>query len=82
MAAQAWCQHPSGWAVRPPAPRASEAAGEGLPTESHHPQFQLFKEFVDGTLWETALRDEGAEQSWWFFKDTFLRAQELSNPVC
>ena len=26
--------------------------------------FQLFKELVNRTLWETALRDKGAEQSW------------------
>ncbi|GAB0179484.1 hypothetical protein GRJ2_000413700 [Grus japonensis] len=26
--------------------------------------FQLFKELVDGTPWETAVRGEGAEQSW------------------
>ena len=53
-----------------------------MPTESHHPQFQLFKELVDGTLWKTALRDKGAEQSWPLFKDILFRAQELSIPMC
>ncbi|KFV18186.1 hypothetical protein N340_03027, partial [Tauraco erythrolophus] len=43
--------------------------------------FQLFKEFVNGTLWETAPRDKGAEQSWQIFKDTFHRVQELSIPT-
>ncbi|KAK4810519.1 LOW QUALITY PROTEIN: hypothetical protein QYF61_004482, partial [Mycteria americana] len=44
--------------------------------------FQLFKELVDGTPWETALRDKGAEQSWQLFKDVFLRVQELSVLMC
>ena len=44
--------------------------------------FQLFKELVDGTPWEAALRDKGAEQSWQLFKDIFLKAQELSIPIC
>jgi len=44
--------------------------------------FQLFKELVNRTPWETALRDEGAEQSWQIFKDAFHRAQELSVPRC
>ena len=44
--------------------------------------FQLFKELVSRTLWEMALRDRGAEQSWQIFKDAFHRAQELSIPRC
>ena len=44
--------------------------------------FQLFKELVNRTPWETALRDKGAEQSWQIFKDAFHRAQELSIPRC
>ena len=44
--------------------------------------FQLFKELVKRTPWETALRDKGAEQSWQIFKDAFHRAQELSIPRC
>ncbi|KAK4818274.1 hypothetical protein QYF61_009992 [Mycteria americana] len=44
--------------------------------------FQLFKELVNRTPWETALRDKGAEQSWQIFKDTFHTAQELSIPRC
>lgn len=79
---QAWCQNPSGWAVPSPGPCAAEVAGEDLPIESHHPQFQLFKELVDGTLWKSALRHKGAEQTWWLFKEIFLRVQELSILVC
>ena len=44
--------------------------------------FQLFKELVNGTPWETALRDKGAEQSWQIFKDAFHRMQELLIPRC
>ena len=44
--------------------------------------FQLFKELVNRTPWETALRDKGAEQSWQIFKDTFHRMQELLIPRC
>jgi len=40
--------------------------------------FQLFKELLDKAHWETVLRDKGIEQSWQLFKDTFLKAQELS----
>jgi len=43
-------------------------------------KFQLFRELVSRTPWETVLRDRGAEQSWQIFKDTFHRAQELSVP--
>ncbi|KFV09259.1 hypothetical protein N339_03103, partial [Pterocles gutturalis] len=42
--------------------------------------FQLFKELLDGIPWETVLKGIGAEQSWQLFKDTLLRAQELSIP--
>ena len=44
---------------------------------------QLFKELSQwDPSWETALRDEGAEQSWQIFKDAFHRAQELLIPQC
>ncbi|KFQ75677.1 hypothetical protein N337_11763, partial [Phoenicopterus ruber ruber] len=43
---------------------------------------QLFKELVNRTPWETALRDKGAEQSWQLFKEAFHRVQELSTPRC
>ncbi|KAM6317421.1 uncharacterized protein O3Q21_008449 [Podargus strigoides] len=45
-------------------------------------KFQLFKELVNRTPWETALKDKGAEQSWLIFKEAFHRAQELSIPRC
>ena len=35
-------------------------------------RFQVFKEQVDGTPWETVLRDKGAEGSWQLFKAVFL----------
>jgi len=44
--------------------------------------FQIFKELVSMTPWETALRDRGVEQSWQIFKDAFHRAQKLSVPRC
>ncbi|KFZ48948.1 hypothetical protein N338_11822, partial [Podiceps cristatus] len=44
--------------------------------------FQLFKEIVRRTPWETVLRDRGAEQSWQIFKEVIRRAQELSIPRC
>ncbi|KFQ75511.1 hypothetical protein N337_12410, partial [Phoenicopterus ruber ruber] len=44
--------------------------------------FQLFKELVSRTPWETALRDKVAGQSWQIFKDAFHRAQHLSIPRC
>ncbi|GAB0183552.1 hypothetical protein GRJ2_000820500 [Grus japonensis] len=42
-------------------------------------KFQLFKELVSRTPWETAPRDKRAEESWQIFKDAFCRA-ELSIP--
>ncbi|KFZ67368.1 hypothetical protein N338_13023, partial [Podiceps cristatus] len=45
-------------------------------------KFQLFKESVSKTPWETAPREKGAEQSWQSFKDVFQKAQELSVPRC
>jgi len=44
--------------------------------------FQLFKELVNGTPWETALRSKGGEQRWQIFKDAFHRMRELSVPRC
>ncbi|KFQ20168.1 hypothetical protein N332_09221, partial [Mesitornis unicolor] len=44
--------------------------------------FQLFKELVNRTPWQMALKDKGAEQSWQIFKEAFHREQELSIPKC
>ncbi|KAK4830650.1 LOW QUALITY PROTEIN: hypothetical protein QYF61_012493 [Mycteria americana] len=44
--------------------------------------FQLSKNLVYRTPWETALGDKGAEQSWQTFKDAFHRMQQLSIPSC
>lgn len=43
--------------------------------------FQLFKELVDVTSWETALRNKEAEHSQQLFKDIFLKAQVFSIPM-
>ena len=43
-------------------------------------KFQLLKELLDGITWETVLKGTGTEQSWQTFKDTLLRAQQLSIP--
>jgi len=40
--------------------------------------FRLFKELLDEIPWEIVLWDTGTEQNWQLFKDTFLKAQELS----
>ncbi|KFQ78147.1 hypothetical protein N335_09061, partial [Phaethon lepturus] len=45
-------------------------------------KFQLFRELVNRTPWETVLTDKGAEQNWQIFEDTFHRVQELSIPRC
>lgn len=42
----------------------------------------LFNELINRIPWETALRDQGAEQSWQIFQDAFYREQELSIPRC
>jgi len=42
--------------------------------------FPIFKELLDGILWETVLRDKRKKQNWRLFKDTFLTALELSIP--
>lgn len=44
--------------------------------------FQLLKELVNEIPWEIVIRDKGTDQSWQLFKDTFLRVQELSIPMC
>jgi len=44
--------------------------------------FQLFKELVNKTLWETSLGDKGVEQSCQIFKHAFYRAQGLSVLRC
>jgi len=41
--------------------------------------FQLFKELVNRTSWESARRSKGAEQ---IFKDAFHRVQELLISRC
>lgn len=38
----------------------------------------MFKELLDEIPCQVVLRDKGMEQSWQVFKDTSLRAQELS----
>jgi len=43
--------------------------------------FQLFKELVSRTPWETVLRDRG-EQTWQILKDAFHRVQDPSVPRC
>ena len=43
--------------------------------------FQLFKELVNRTPCETALRDKGAEQNWQIFMDAFHRAQGQTKPA-
>lgn len=40
-------------------------------------KFQLFKEWVNKTLRETALRGKGEEKSWQTFKDPFYMVKEL-----
>jgi len=45
-------------------------------------KFQLFKELVNRTPWETALEDKGAEQIWQVFKNAFCTVQELLIPRC
>lgn len=41
------------------------------------PNFQVFKELMNRTPWETTFRNTGHEQSLQRFKDIFLRAQEF-----
>ncbi|KFV48258.1 hypothetical protein N328_03880, partial [Gavia stellata] len=45
-------------------------------------KFQLFKELVNRTPWETAFSNKGAKQSSQIFKDAFHRAQEFLIPRC
>lgn len=40
----------------------------------------MFKELLDEILWCSVLTDMRTEQSWKLFKDTFLKAKELSIP--
>lgn len=42
----------------------------------------FFKGIVAGSLQETALRNEEAEDNYQLFKDIFLKAQEFSLPIC
>jgi len=37
--------------------------------------FQIFKELVSRTPWETVLRDRGAEQRWQILKDNSIESQ-------
>lgn len=41
-------------------------------------KFQVIKDVVNRTFWETALRDKGAKEVWQIFKDAVCRAQELA----
>lgn len=41
--------------------------------------FQLFKEFISRTPWETGLRDKRVEK---IFEDAFHRVQEIVMPRC
>ncbi|GAB0194995.1 FERM and PDZ domain-containing protein 3 [Grus japonensis] len=60
----------------------SRAASQTPPPQIIKAAHDLFKELVNRTPWETALRDKGAEQSWQIFQDTFHRVQNLSIPMC
>lgn len=42
----------------------------------------LLKELISRIPWETALEDEGAQQSWQIFQDALHRKQELTIPRC
>ena len=44
--------------------------------------FQLFKELLSRTPWETGVRDRGTEWSWKILKDAFHRAWDLSVTGC
>jgi len=56
-----------------------QAKSEVRTSNFRNGKFQLFKELVNRTPWETALRIKGAEQS---FKDAICKVQELSIPRC
>lgn len=59
--------------------RNTGLAKEGVRTLNlRRANFQLFNGLLDETHWETLLRDKGTDQSWQYFKDACLRAQELS----
>jgi len=60
--------------------RKSQVKSEVRTLNFRNVNFQLFKQLVNRSLWETALRGKGAEQSWQIFKGAFQRAQELSIP--
>lgn len=68
--------------VSPLQPPVLPGQQERICPQSHHPQLQLFEEFVDATRWETALGGKGAERSWSLSKDVAPGTQELSIPVC
>ena len=57
---------------------ASLAKSRVRTLNSRRANFWLLKELLDGIPWETVLRGMGTEQSWQLFKDTLLRAQQLS----
>ena len=44
--------------------------------------FQLFRELIKKTPWETVLMGKGVEQSWQIVKEAFFKAQELSIRRC
>lgn len=43
-------------------------------------KFQLFRELVNKTSWESVLKVMGTEQSWQITGEAFLSAQQLSIP--
>lgn len=55
-----------------------QAKNKVRPLNFRKADFQLFKEIVSETHWETSLRDKGVEQRWQSFKEVLLRVQELA----
>ena len=44
--------------------------------------FQLFRELIKKTPWETVLMGKGMQQRWQIVKEAFFKAQELSIHRC
>ena len=59
---------------------AGLAKSRGRTLNFKRAKFQLLEEVLDGISWETVLEGRGREQSWQLFRDSLLRAQELSIP--
>lgn len=51
-----------------------EEKGKVKPLNFREVNFQHFKEVVNRTSWETALRDKGAEQRWQVFRDSIHKS--------